>query len=311
MNPPADHGVRWRLIGFALSATGSLLFALKGILIKLIYVYGIDTTALLAIRMGLSLPVFAGVGLYEWYRRPPADRPDAKSIGLAATVGVLGYHCSSWLDFEGLQTLEAQTERLILFTYPFLVIIFGRMIFGHRLRAHALGGAGLAYAGLAVMFGAEPARLNPSMLTGALFVFGAAATFALYQLFARELIVRCGPALFTAIAMSAASVSLITQFLLTRDFGDLVAPAPAWRLMVALAIFSTVVPTFLMSAGTARIGAQGTAIISTVSPLLTIILAVAILAEPFGWPEAVGTLLVIGGTGLFTLIETRSQRRAR
>jgi len=311
MNIPAEHGVRWRLIGFALSAVGSLLFALKGILIKLIYVYGIDTTALLAIRMGLSLPVFMSVGLFEWFRRVPKDRPDAKSLGLAAAIGVLGYHCSSWLDFEGLQTLEAQTERLILFTYPFLVIIFGRMIFGHRLRAHALGGAGLAYAGLAVMFGAEPARLSPAMLTGATFVFGAAATFALYQLFARELILRCGPALFTAVAMSAASVSLITQFLLTRDFGDLVAPAPAWRLMTALAIFSTVVPTFLMSAGTARIGAQGTAIISTVSPLLTIILAVAILAEPFGWPEAVGTLLVIGGTGLFTLIETRSQRRAR
>ena len=58
-----------------------------------------------------------------------------------------------------------------------------------------------------------------------------------------------------------------------------------------------------MSAGTARIGAQGTAIVSTLSPVVTIALAILVLGEPFGWPEAAGTLLVIGGVGLFSLIE--------
>lgn len=40
-----------RLIGFALSGLGAMLFAIKGVLIKLIYRYGIDTTSLLAMRM--------------------------------------------------------------------------------------------------------------------------------------------------------------------------------------------------------------------------------------------------------------------
>jgi drug/metabolite transporter (DMT)-like permease len=61
----------------------------------------------------------------------------------------------------------------------------------------------------------------------------------------------------------------------------------------------------MMSAGTARIGAQGTAIVSTLSPLVTIALAVTILGEPFGVPEAIGTLFVLGGVGLFSLIESR------
>lgn len=310
--PEISHTARWRMVGFALSAVGSMLFAIKGVLIKLIYVYHVDTTALLAVRMLLSLPVFAGVGLIEWRRRPAAERPDAKSIALAALVGIIGYHVSSWLDFQGLQTIEAQTERLILFTYPFLVILFGRMLLGHPFRVHALAGAGLAYAGLAVMFGADPARLTPAMLGGAALIACAAATFAIYQLYAREMILRCGPALFTAIAMSAAGVSVIAQFLLlSPDAGAaLDLPGKAWALILTLAIFSTIVPTFMMSAGTARIGAQGTAIISTISPVLTIALAVSILNEPFGWPEAAGTVLVIGGVGLFTLIESRKPSKA-
>lgn len=299
---------RWRLTGFALSAAGSMLFAIKGVLIKLVYAYQIDTTTLLAVRMLLSLPVFMAVGVFEWRRRTPDKRPDSASSGLAALVGILGYHVSSWLDFQGLQHLEAQTERLILFTYPFLVILFGRLLFRHKLRFHALAGAGLSYAGLIVMFGADPARLTSAMLGGAGLVLSAAATFALYQLCAREMILRCGPALFTAIAMSAASATIILQFALTHSPSVLAVPLPAWALMAALAVFATIMPTFMMSAGTARIGAQGTAIVSTLSPVVTIALAILILGEPFGWPEAVGTLLVIGGVGLFSLLEARKAK---
>jgi drug/metabolite transporter (DMT)-like permease len=83
-----------------------------------------------------------------------------------------------------------------------------------------------------------------------------------------------------------------------------------WALVVWLAIGATVLPAFIMSAGTGRIGAQGTAIVSAISPIATILLAVAILAEPFGWPQAFGTVLVIGGVGWFTWTETRRARQS-
>jgi drug/metabolite transporter (DMT)-like permease len=294
-----------RLLGFALSGAGAMLFAIKGVLIKLIYRYGIDATSLLAMRMVLAVPVFAVVGTVQWRRSAPERRPDARTIALAAAVGILGYYISSWLDFEGLQTLDAQMERLILFTYPFFVILFGRVLLGHPLRAHALIGAGLSYVGLIVMFAGAPARLNAAMLTGAILVGVAAMTFALYQLFARELILRCGAALFTAIAMAAAGLVALGAFAMTHEVATLVPPQGSWGLIAALAVFSTIVPAFLMSAGTARIGAQGTAIVSTISPIVTIGVAVAVLGEPFGWPEAIGTACVLGGVGLFSLIESR------
>ena len=282
-----------------------MLFAIKGVLIKLIYRYGIDTTSLLAMRMVLAVPVFALVGAHRWRRLEPDARPDARVVGMAMLVGILGYYVSSWLDFQGLQTLDAQIERLILFTYPFLVILFGRLLLGHALRAHAVVGAGLSYVGLFVMFAGEPTRLGMAALSGGAFVAVGAVTFALYQLFARELILRCGPSLFTAVAMSAAGVAALLGFFVTHPVAALMPPRGAWALIVALAVFATVVPAFLMSAGTARIGAQGTAIVSTISPVVTIGVAIMVLGEPFGWPEAVGTVCVLGGVGLFSVIESR------
>lgn len=308
MSTLEGQSARYRLTGFALAGFGAMLFAIKGVLIKLIYAYPIDTITLLALRMALSVPVFGLVGMREWRRMPAAARPGRKTIALAALVGLIGYYVSSWLDFEGLVTLEAQTERLILFTYPFFVILFGRLLLNHPLRWHALAGAGLSYAGLIIMFASDPARLTPAMLTGAALVATAAVTFALYQLYSREMIMLCGPTLFTAIAMGAAAFAVLTHFAIVHALTLPALPVRAWALIGSLALFATVVPSFMMSAGSARIGAQGTAIVGTLSPVVTIVVAIIVLGEPFGVPEAIGTVFVIGGVGLFSLIESRKPR---
>lgn len=94
--------------------------------------------------------------------------------------------------------------------------------------------------------------------------------------------------------MSAADVAALLGFFLTHPPAALMPPRPAWALMVAGGVRDDH-PTFLMPAGTARIGAQGAAIVSTISPIVTIGLAIAVLGEPFGWPVAVGTICVLGG----------------
>ena len=258
---------RGRLIGYCLSATGAVMFATKGVLIKLIYRYGIDTTSLLALRMALSTPVFVAVGVTHWLRIPPPARPGGQLLLRAAAVGVLGYYVSSWLDFAGLRTLDAQLERLILFTYPLLVILFGWVLFRRPLSIHALLGAGLSYVGLFVMFAAAPQRMTAAILQGGGLVLLAAACFALYQIFAYELIRRLGPALFTAVAMTAAGAAVMAHVLVTGAGMPMHLAAEPMLLVILLAAGATVLPAFIMSAGTARIGAQGTAIVSSLSPI--------------------------------------------
>lgn len=75
--------------------------------------------------------MFGLVGVQRWRRLELGSRPNARTAGLTMLVGIVGYYVSSRLDFQGLQTLDAQIERLILFTYPFLVILFGGLLLGH------------------------------------------------------------------------------------------------------------------------------------------------------------------------------------
>ncbi len=45
--------------------------------------------------------------------------------------------------------------------------------------------------------------------------------------------------------------------------------------------------------------------IGTISPVATIVMAMAILGEPFTATDAAGTVLVIAGVGLFTYHDAR------
>ena len=48
----------------------------------------------------------------------------------------------------------------------------------------------------------------------------------------------------------------------------------------------------------ARIGAARTSIVGTVGPIVTVLLAVALLGEPFGWFHLAGIVLVMAGVSL-------------
>ena len=71
----------------------------------------------------------------------------------------------------------------------------------------------------------------------------------------------------------------------------------------ATGLLATVVPSFFVNAGMAKSGAASTAMISNVSPLLTIYFAVVLLGEDFTWAHALGTALVVRGVGYHTWSE--------
>ena len=78
-------------------------------------------------------------------------------------------------------------------------------------------------------------------------------------------------------------------------------------LALGCAIVATVLPTFLINAGLARVSSQAVSMIATVSPVVTIGLAITILGEPFTAADALGSFLVLLGVGLFTWGDSRTK----
>ena len=65
--------------------------------------------------------------------------------------------------------------------------------------------------------------------------------------------------------------------------------------VIALAIISTVIPSFLMSGGMKRIGSNDLAIITSIGPVSTLFQARWVLNEAFSWEQILGTVFVVIG----------------
>ncbi|WP_157139005.1 DMT family transporter, partial [Asticcacaulis biprosthecium] len=173
----ATPSSKWLAVwgGYIMAGLGAFLFASKGIWIKVAYQYDIDASSLLTLRLLMATPFFVIGGLATYWRMksrglegppPIGTRPDLYLKTLA--VGALGYWFASYTDFESLVTLTPQFERLIIFTYPLFVIVFGALFFRQKLRLSALWTFAIAYAGIAFIFVTDLRIQGSVIVTGAL-----------------------------------------------------------------------------------------------------------------------------------------------
>ena len=121
-------------------------FSGKAVIIKLAYRHGIDAVTLLALRMVFSVPFFIAAAL--WVRsgtehRPLAGRELAAVIGL----GILSYYAASFLDFLALQYIPAGLGRLLLFTYPTIVVVLSAALLSKPVTRRELAALVITYTG--------------------------------------------------------------------------------------------------------------------------------------------------------------------
>lgn len=283
--------------GLLLAIAGTALFGLKSIFIKLAYAEGVDTETLLMLRMLIALPFYLGMLLWLW-QKPAQVRPLRSEWMAIAGLGFMGYYLASWLDMEGLNYISAQLERLTLYTYPIMTTLLGWLFLREVITRRVVFALLLTYSGVMLLYLHEATADMSGASRGVLLVVLAALSFSGYVVLSKHYITRLGSRLFTSIAMLASTVYVLIHFLITHDLQDLLIADAAWIYAFLLAVFSTLLPSFMVSEAIARIGAARTSIVGTAGPVFTIVLAVIILGEPFGWAHLAGMVLVMFGVSL-------------
>ena len=305
---PADVSASSRhTSGIGLALAGAFLFSWKPLFVKLLYGYGIDAQTQLALRMGLALPFYVGFALYAYRERNRSGQVtdlSARAVGFTLTIGILGYYVASYLDFLGLKMITAEFERLILFTYPTFVAIIAWFSFHERPTRALLISLALTYGGLALIFLKDLHSFGPQVVTGTLLVLACALAYAFYMAWSKWPIQRMGAPLYTCISMLSGSAVLIGQFAVTHPMSALLVPLPAFGLAAAMAIGSTVIPSFLISEAIARVGPGPTSVTGGAGPIITTLLAVLLLGEPLTAWHVAGMALVIAGV----MVLSRQQR---
>lgn len=283
--------------GSLYAVLAALGFSFKAIFVKLAYAAGpVDAVTLLALRMGLSLPLFAWL---VWASRRPASIPLTLGDGFrVAVLGLLGYYLSSLFDFYGLQFISAGLERLIPFTYPTLVLVFQAIAMRERPTPRTLLAMGLCYLGLGIAFVHDlgAAGGGHAVLVGSLWVFASAVTYALYYSGTGMMLKRMGSMRMAGLCGSASSLMVLAHYLLVADVTQLAQlPAAVWAYAAMMALFSTVLPIYWVALAIQRLGPTHTAAVGNLGPVLTMLASWAILSEAISGYQIAGLVLVLLG----------------
>lgn len=294
---PERHTARYFQMGLVLAIIGTGLFALKSVFIKLAFAEGVDATTLLALRMIISAPFYLIVLLW-CLKSTDKLKPTLPDWLKIMALGFIGYYLASWLDMQGLTYITAQLERLTLYTYPIFTTLLSWLVLKEAITKRVWLALILTYTGVLVLYLHE-AKLSGSHVTlGVLLVVGSALSYSCYVLFAKPFINHYGSRLFTSIAMLASALFVIIHFFITHTPTDLIVTPTVLGYAVLIAIVSTLLPTYMIAEAIQRIGPARTSIVGTAGPIFTILMAVWLLAEPFGWFHLIGVGLVMWGVSL-------------
>lgn len=291
---PSSPTLRASLATYGIVAASSLFFCSKAVFVKLAFRYQMDAVTVLALRMAMALPFFLIGGWLDARRNP---RPiSGKDWGMLALLGFFGWYLSSVVNFMGLEHVSVGLERMILYTYPSIVILGSVLFFKKPLRLVVVAAMGISYLGIIIGYHAEASASDAETLYGALLVFASAVSYAVFVMLSGQVVARIGPVRFTSCVVGFSAIFVLVHFCLTHSPSLLVRLSPgAYGCGIALAIAGTVIPSYLFGIGLKRAGPQAFAIIGMVGPLGTVFLGWFILGESLNVTQILGLLLTLAG----------------
>lgn len=284
---------RNNVLGVAVALLGVVLFSAKAVMVKLAYDYTIDAVSMLLIRMLFALPLYLIIAAIK---RPKNKAEMTPGVYLwILGLGVVGYYLASLFDFLGLLYIKASLERIILFIYPTLVLLISRIFFKKQISKRQLIAIVLTYFGIVLTFSLELTLDKGGLLTGGGLIFLSALTYASYIAGSGWLIPKIGATVFTSYAMIVSCACVLIHYALVGDFDLLNYPKEIYFLGLAMAVLSTVIPSYLVSVSIKMIGAPSFAIVASFGPISTILLANYFLGETMHDLQWLGTALVLIG----------------
>ncbi|HSW29429.1 MAG TPA: DMT family transporter [Longimicrobiales bacterium] len=221
-----------------------------------------------------------------------------RRIAAITSVGAVGQVLLTWLALTALGYLPAATVSFLFYTYPVWVTLLAAATGAERLTRLRVAALALVMVGLTVMIG-SPFSGGLSFKGVALSI-GAAWVYAVFLPLIGKLQTGVAPTVASAwISVGAAILSGLLALLLH----SLVPPhgASGWGAIVGLALVSTVAAFILFLKGLALLGPVRTAIMSTVEPFFTALLAALVLNQPLTARTFLGGTIIVVAVTLINL----------
>lgn len=273
----------------ALILLSALGFGSMAIFAKIAYASGISPTMLLALRFSLAVLLLAPV---VWVKR--LQLPRGRKLAGFVFMGAL-YTAQAQCYFTALLHASSGLVGLLLYVYPVLVTILAVAFGWEKLDRRTFFLLLLAVTGLAVTLGGNLQGQPIGIVLGLL----GAAIYAIYIVIGGRITQGTDPLAATLVIMAAAALGN-GAFALAGD-SALPAGVGAWLAIGAIALFCTVMAIASFLVGIKHVGPAQASIISTLEPVITLCLGVALLSESVSAGQLTGGAMVLAAVVLLAL----------
>ena len=294
------HSKKKFISGILIGVLGIVLFSSKAVMVKLAYQYQVDALSLLLLRMLFSFPFYVVIAII-YSRKKSHYIIKTNDYAWVLFFGIVGYYLSSYFDFLGLHYIKASLERIILFLYPTIIIVLNRLFLKKPITSIQALAIFLTYIGIFIAFFGEVVISGNDTYLGGFYILLCAITYAIYLVGSGWLIPKFGVVKFTSYAMIISCFCVFIHFGLFSKVDIFGLEKEVYLLGFLIAIFATVIPSFLVSESINRISSSNFAIIAGFGPISTIILAAIFLNEVLTLLQLFGALVVIFGILLVSI----------
>ena len=288
-------------IGILVVFLATVFLSTKSIWAKLIYLDSLSPLNVLACRAVLSLPFFLIPMIrFDW------NSVNKSKVFKYSFFGAILYLSSSIADFIGLLYISASLERAVLFTFPIYVFLLSsdlsRITFSKVILIVS------TVLGLAIMFNPTVDNHLIDTLIGISLVLLSAVFWALFIIYSKRAVSNISPTIFTSTYMCITTVLLLFGFIIdSKNFTTfLTLQTHTMIYLVFLAIFCSIIPSYLMSFGLKKINASLAAVISAMGPIVTLGLDVVILNHNLASNEIIGAIIVTACVTCLTRLNAKA-----
>ncbi|MBA3670956.1 MAG: DMT family transporter [Gemmatimonadaceae bacterium] len=216
-----------------------------------------------------------------------------------------GQAAIAFVSLSALRYIPAATLTFLFYTYPAWVAVTAAIRGTEPLTAPRLAALGLSLAGIALMVGMPgTGGLHP---VGVLLALSSALLYAMYIPTIGHLGDGIAPTITSSLASGGAAIVLVFAALAQGGLALRFSPV-AWMAIVVLAIACTVLAFIAFLRGLAEIGPVRTAIVSTVEPFWTALLASVVLGQAVGPRTMGGGVLIAAAVVVLQLGAVRPAR---
>ena len=287
-----------RLTGILLIAISAASFGTLAIFGRYAYTDGMDTFTVLFLRFTISASIMTIILLL---RKEPF--PHGRILLQLIGMGALGYVGQSFMYLTAINYASAGLVALLLYLYPFFVMILSAIVFREHITRLKVIALILALVGTALTV--DP---NGGQLIGALMAVTAAAIYSVYIIVGTNVMKHVSSVQSSTIIF--ASAGFVFGILTAIKGPHLPTSNAGWFAMSGIVLIATIIPVVTFLAGLEMIGPTNAAMLSTLEPVVTVLLAAWLFQEKLNTISLLGGGLILVAVLLLTRNELQQVKPA-